>query len=220
MSRDHGTPDSIFFGLANVYVAIDSHIAHFYEGGAERLTVATPFLRTGLENGHQCVIFAEPAMARAIDERLREMGVDIGAAASSGQLLHWDSGPGVEELPARAEAIYSAASNAGREVIRVACDMSWALGKMRSVEQLLEYEAYIDTHVLTHSNHVVLCQYDNTLFGGSAIMCALHTHPLSIIHNIVQNNPFYRDPNEVLQDLAHSDGSRGLSTPLTGMAIH
>ncbi len=219
MSRDRGAPDQVFFGLPNVYVDPVSHIGHFYEGGAERLTVATPFLRTGLETGDQCVIFAEPAVAREIDERLGEMGVDIDAAVSSGQLLHWDRGPDVEELPARGEAIYSAASNAGREIIRVACDMSWALGRMRSVVELLEYEAYVDNHVMNQSNHVVLCQYDNTLFGGSAIMCSLHTHALSIMHNIVQNNPFYRDPNDVLQDLEQSDGSRGLNTPLTGVAV-
>ena len=91
---------------------------------------------------------------------------------------------------------------------------------MRSVVELLEYEAYVDNHVMNQSNHVVLCQYDNTLFGGSAIMCSLHTHALSIMHNIVQNNPFYRDPNEVLQELEQSDGSGGRNTPLTGIAIH
>ena len=32
-------------------------------------------------------------------------------------------------------------------------------------------------------------------------MSALNTHPLTIIGNIVQENPFYRDPEEVLQEL-------------------
>ncbi|MFQ6026769.1 MAG: MEDS domain-containing protein [Dehalococcoidia bacterium] len=219
MLRDKEAPNRVYFGLPNVYVDTVSHIAHFYEGGAERLNVATPFLKTGLENGDQCVIFAESAVARDIDDRLREMGVDINAAVSSGQLIYWDRGPDVEELPARGEAIHSAARNSGRELVRVACDMSWALGRMRSVEELLEYEAYVDNHVMNQSNHVVLCQYDNTLFGGSAVMCSLHTHALSIMHNIVQNNPFYRDPNEVLQDLEQIGGSRLLNTPLAGIAI-
>ena len=36
-------------------------------------------------------------------------------------------------------------------------------------------------------------------------MYALQTHPLSIIGNIAQENPFYRDPAEVLGELSGSE---------------
>ena len=80
--------------------------------------------------------------------------------------------------------------------------MTWALGKMPTPEKLLEWEAFYDRHVGPQSNFVALCQYDHIRFGGSVIMYALQTHPLSIIGNIVQENPFYRDPAEVLQELS------------------
>ena len=80
--------------------------------------------------------------------------------------------------------------------------MTWALGKMPSSEKLLEWEAFYDKYVGPRASFIALCQYDQTRFGGSAIMWALQTHPLSIIGNVVQQNPFYRDPEAVLQELA------------------
>ena len=78
--------------------------------------------------------------------------------------------------------------------------MTWALGKMPTAEGLLKWEAFYDKYVGPRSSFVALCQYDR--FGGSAIMYALQTHPLSIIGTVVQENPFYRDPEEVLEELA------------------
>ncbi len=85
--------------------------------------------------------------------------------------------------------------------------MTWALGKMPTSEKLMEWEAFYDRYVGPRASFVALCQYDHRRFGGSAIMCALETHPLSIIGNIVQENPFHRDPDEVLQELSGALGS-------------
>ncbi len=102
------------------------------------------------------------------------------------------------------DSVISGAKGAGREVIRIGGDMTWALSKMPSSEKLLEWEAFYDKYVGPRADFIALCQYDHTRFGGSAIMCALETHPLSIIGNVVQQNPFYRNPEEVLQELAKS----------------
>ena len=82
--------------------------------------------------------------------------------------------------------------------------MTWALGKLPTAEKLLEWEAFYDKYVGRRANFVALCQYDQSRFGGSAIMWALQTHPLSIIGSIVQENPFYRDPSEVLLELSQN----------------
>ncbi len=96
----------------------------------------------------------------------------------------------------------SKAKRAGRGRMRVAGDMTWALGKMGSSEKLLEWEAFYDMYVGPRASFVALCQYDHSRFGGSTVMNALQTHPLSIVGGIVQENPFYRDPEEVLRELA------------------
>ena len=46
-----GTPYQVFFGLPNVYVDIGAHIAHFFRGEQERLTILIPFIKSGLEAG-------------------------------------------------------------------------------------------------------------------------------------------------------------------------
>ena len=137
-----------------------------------------------------------------IQEHLGELGVDVAAALASGQLVVSEGGTNEQEMSDMFDNVISGAKVAGREVIRIGGDMTWALSKMPSSEKLLEWEAFYDKHVGPRANFIALCQYDHTRFGGSAIMCALQTHPLSIIGNVVQQNPFYRDPEEVLRELA------------------
>ena len=52
--NDLGSPDQVFFGLPGVYVEEGAHIAHFFEGEAERLNVMAPFIQAGLEADDQC----------------------------------------------------------------------------------------------------------------------------------------------------------------------
>ena len=100
------------------------------------------------------------------------------------------------------DSVITGANSAGREVIRIGGDMTWALGKLPTSEKLMEWEAFYDRYVGPRASFVALCQYDHSRFDGSTIMCALQTHPLSIVGSIVQENPFYRDPEEVLQELS------------------
>ena len=204
---DLGTADPVFFGLSDVYVERGAHIAHFFEGEQERLTVLVPYLRAGLEAGDQCVLVAETSASNTVTDSLRMLGADVDSALTSGQLLVSDGGSAIEEMSSMFESIISRAKSAGRNVIRIGGDMTWALGKMPTPEKLLEWEAFYDRDIGHRANFVALCQYDHSRFGGSAVMWALQTHPLSIIGNIVQENPFYRDPEEVLREMSRSETS-------------
>ncbi len=201
---DLGTSGKVFFGLTNVFVDKGAHIAHFFRGDQERLNILAPFLRAGLESGDQCILVAEAAASPIILDSLKKLGVEIESVLASGQLLVSDGSPSVDEMSAMFEDVITRSKSAGREVIRIGGDMTWALGKLPTTEKLLEWEAFYDKFVGPRANFVALCQYDHSRFGGSAIMCALQTHPLSIIGNIVQENPFYRDPSEVLQELSRN----------------
>ena len=207
----NGRPsDKLFLGLRNVYVDKGAHVAHFFRGEEERWSVLAPYIRAGLESD-ECVVVTEASASTTITGHLKESGVDVDAALASGQLLISDGGSQVEEMSSmfddvisKFDDVISKARSAGREVIRIAGDMTWALAKMPTAEKLLEWEAFYDAHVGKRANFIALCQYDHTRFGGSVIMCALQTHPLSIIGNIVQENPFYRDPEEVLRELSQA----------------
>ena len=203
------TTDKVYFGLPGVYVAKGDHIAHFFRGEHERLAVLLPFLQAGLKAGDQCILVAEESATGLIRNHLKALGVDVGAALASRQLLLSNGGPDIEEMRSMFEELVSESRNAGREVIRIGGDMTWALAKMPTAEKLMEWEAFYDRHVGPLATFVALCQYDHSRFGGSVIMAALQTHPLSIIGNIVQDNPFHRDPGEVLKEL-----SQGAALPV------
>ena len=198
------TQSQVYFGLPDIYVDVGAHIAHFFRGEQERLSVLLPFIQAGIEAGDQCCLVTESAASPMIQEHLGELGVDVEAALASGQLLVSEGGSNEQEMSAMVDGIISGAKVAVREVIRIGGDMTWALSKMPSSEKLLEWEAFYDKHVGPRASFIALCQYDHSRFGGSAIMCALETHPLSIIGNVVQQNPFYRDPEEVLQELVRN----------------
>ncbi len=202
---DLGTSDQVFLGLSGVYVDRGSHIAHFFRGEGERLTVLVPYIQAGLEAGDQCLLVTEAGQVPAIKDRLRELGVDAEAALASGRFLVFDGGSEVEQMSSMFDAVISSTKNAGREVIRIGGDMTWALDKMSTADKLLEWEIFLDSYLGPRSSFVALCQYDQTRFSGSGIMCALQTHSLSIIGGIVQENPFHRDPDEVLQELSHKE---------------
>ena len=199
------TQNKVFVGLPDIYVDRGAHIAHFFQGEQERTAVLAPYLRAGLEAGDQCLLVTEAAAIPVIKDHLGELGVDVEAVLASEQLLVSNGGSGVEEMSATFEGAISVARSTGRKGIRIGGDMTWALGKMPSPEKLLEWEALVDKNMMGRfNNFVALCQYDHSRFGGSGIMCALETHPLSIIGNIVQENPFHRDPEEVLQELVRN----------------
>ncbi len=176
------------------------------------MNVLAPYIQAGLEADDQCVIVAEPSASCLITDRLRGLGVEVEADLDSRKLLISEGSSEIEERTSMFESVISLAASAGRTVIRIGGDMTWALSKMPTAEKLLEWEAFYDLHIGPRASFVALCQYDHMRFGGTAIMCALQTHPLSIIGGIVQENPYYQDPSDFLQDLSKSGTSTSQET--------
>ncbi len=150
------TTDRVFFGLPDVYVDKGAHVAHFFQGDQERVNILAPFLRAGLECGDQCVLVAEASASPIIADSLKELGVDVEAALASGQLLVSDGGSSMDEMSSMFEDVISRSKSAGREVIRIGGDMTWALGKLPTAEKLLEWEAFYDKYVGPRANLVAL----------------------------------------------------------------
>jgi hypothetical protein len=47
----------------------------------------------------------------------------------------------------------------------------------------------------------VICTYDLTKFGASVVMDALRTHPFVIIGGLLQENPFFVSPDQLLREI-------------------
>jgi hypothetical protein len=78
--------------------------------------------------------------------------------------------------------------------------MEWALENRVGVERLLEYEARVN-YVWPRFKHAAVCTYDLAKFSGDVIIDIMRTHPLVIIGGILQENPFYVQPDEFLRQL-------------------
>ena len=47
----------------------------------------------------------------------------------------------------------------------------------------------------------MICSYELDKFGAAIVVDALRTHPIVLIGGIVQRNPFYVPPEELLKEL-------------------
>lgn len=78
--------------------------------------------------------------------------------------------------------------------------MEWALAGLPGTDDLIEYETRVN-YVIPKYEDIVICAYDLTKFGASAVMDALRTHPAVIIGGLLQENPFYVPPGQLLREI-------------------
>lgn len=89
---------------------------------------------------------------------------------------------------------------------RLIAHMEWSLEKREGVTDLIEYEARFN---LAHQNSrdPVICTYDLNKYSGDVIMDVLRTHPMIIIGNVLEENPFFTPPDQFLQELRNRPAS-------------
>jgi hypothetical protein len=84
--------------------------------------------------------------------------------------------------------------------------MAWALKDPDALDRMLEYECRLNL-VLPKTGDIVICAYDLDKFGAEIVIDALRTHPIVLIGGIVQRNPFYVPPEELLKELNERESS-------------
>jgi hypothetical protein len=83
---------------------------------------------------------------------------------------------------------------------RLIAHMEWSCEDRIGVKDLIEYESRLN-YVLPQYDDLVICVYDLARFSAATMMDVLRTHPLVIIGGILQENPFYIQPDEFLNEL-------------------
>jgi hypothetical protein len=78
--------------------------------------------------------------------------------------------------------------------------MEWALVDLPGVEDLIEFETRVN-YVVPKYDDTVICAYDLSKFDASVVMYALRTHPVVIIGGLLQENPFFVPPEQLLREL-------------------
>jgi len=105
------------------------------------------------------------------------------------------------------EEVLQSGEHAGYAATRLLAHMEWALLDKPGVEDLLEYETRLN-YVLPKYDDPVICTYDLSKFGANVAMDILRTHPVVIIGGVLQENPFFVPPDQLLAELRERRSGR------------
>jgi hypothetical protein len=184
------------------------HICAFFNGMDEHYRVLDSFIKEGFDQGDRAFHLIDPERREEHLRRLADAGVDVEAAMDSAQLeVHpWQDGPlhgdrfDQDTWLEGFEQVLQHGPEAGYARTRFVAQMEWALVDLPGVEDLIEFESRVN-YVVPKYDDAVICAYDLSKFGASTVMYALRTHPVVIIGGLMQQNPFYVDPDELLVEL-------------------
>ena len=184
------------------------HICTFFRTSAEKYHVLMPFIREGMEQGDRAFHIVNPSLRSEHTQRIAEAGINAARAEGEGQLeiIGWDeaylrSGSfNHRAMLTLLPILLNDGRTRGFPITRFIADMAWALNDPSALDRLLDYECRVNL-ALPKAGDIVICSYDLDKFGASIVIDALRTHPIVLIGGIVQRNPFYVPPEELLKEL-------------------
>jgi MEDS: MEthanogen/methylotroph, DcmR Sensory domain len=184
------------------------HICAFFNNVNEEHRVLRSFIKEGFERGDKAFHIVDPALQEDHLKRLAEAGIDVEQATGSGQLelRRWqdaylrDDRFDQDAMLALLEGVLQSGDASGYPLTRLLAHMEWALLDKPGVDDLLEYETRLN-YVLPKYDDPVICTYDLSKFGASMVMDIMRTHPVVIIGEVLQENPFFVPPDQFLLEI-------------------
>lgn len=202
------------------------HVCAFFESRDEEYRVLNPFFQEGIRWGEKILHIVDPALSHDHVSRLHAHGVDAEACQQCGQLevLSWDdvylSGGTFDQdrMLAVIEGAVKAGKEAGYPRTRIMGNMGWTLNGKPGTEQVIEFEARVN-EVLTRERQLAVCVYDMAKLSGSMMMDILRSHPLTLVGNIIHENPFYTPPSQLLEELRSRKAGKRAADPAASPAL-
>lgn len=190
------------------------HVCAFFNSRDEQNKVLLPFFKEGFDRGEKLFHIVD---ARLHDDHLcacRSHGIDTEAALESGQLevRHWEDAylkDGYFDGD-RMIRILEKLLEGNREkykLTRLMGNMEWALEAAPGVTDIVEYETKLN-YIAPRYPDPFICVYDLNKHSGSVVMDILRTHPMVIIGGVLQENPLYVPPDQLLDELKQRKAAR------------
>ena len=183
------------------------HVCAFFDSREQKYEILIPFLQDALTAGDDVVNIVDAADLAGHLDALRDGGVAIDAAMSTGQLNVQTSEatylqPGEEVLPNLLAFLREtlAAAKAHKHCVRTWGEMNWVGRSTIPIEDVLEYEARVN-ELTTDFECTLLCVYDLAHTPSALVSDVLATHPYAIIKGRMRPNPYYVQPVEYLEML-------------------
>jgi hypothetical protein len=209
--------------LAGSVLRRSCHVCAFFHSKDEEYRVLMPFIKEGIEKGDRAFHLVDPKRRAEHLKRLEQEGIDVAAAEGKGQLevARWqetyikDDRFDQHRMIADLKEGLDPAKRTPGQLVRAIGSMEWALEDLPGVHDIVEYEARLN-YLLQGSHDPVICVYDLSRFDATVVIDILRTHPMVIIGGILQENPFYVPPDEMLKELNEraADKTAVEATPL------
>jgi MEDS: MEthanogen/methylotroph, DcmR Sensory domain len=184
------------------------HICAFFNGIDEQYRVLRSFIRDGFACGDKAFHLVDPERREDHLRRLADAGIDVPEALKIGQLevRPWQDGPlhggrfDQDWWLASFEEVLQSGPASGYAGTRFLAHMEWALTALPGVEDLIEFETRVN-YVVPRHDDTVICAYDLAKFGADVVIYALRTHPAVIVGGLLQENPFFVPPDQLLTEI-------------------
>lgn len=181
---------------------IGEHGCGLFGSEEERRAQLGPYLREGLENGERVIHFLRMPSPEKILGDFRSVGLSVQPYLQGGQLEILPAskllGKSGEFVPVEmATRILQAADRAiedGYARLRIAAEMTWALGDPIGIDRLIEFERELNA-LTARGKCTALCQYNIYRFETPALREIRANHPCVFVQGSAET---------VLRELAAS----------------
>jgi hypothetical protein len=194
--------------LAGSVLSRSCHVCAFFHSKDEEYRVLMPFIKEGFEKGDRAFHVVDPAHRAEHLRRLGEEGIDVTRAQAEGQLevRRWEEAyikdnyfDQYRMIDTIKDALDPSRKQPGK-LTRLVANMEWALEDLPGVHDIVEYETRLN-HVLPEYHDPVICTYDLSKFDARVVIDIMRTHPMVIVGGVLQENPFFVPPDEMLREL-------------------
>jgi hypothetical protein len=194
--------------LAGSALSRSYHVCAFFHSKEEEYRVLMPFIKDGFETGDKAFHIVDPKRRHDHLERLEREGINVADAKARGllEVCTWDqtyvAGGRFDQhrMIEKVLEIVDPANKPPGKITRGIANMEWALEDLPGVHDIVEYETRIN-YVLPKYHDPIVCVYDLSRFDASVVIDIMRTHPMVIVGGILQENPFYVPPDEMLKEL-------------------
>jgi hypothetical protein len=194
--------------LAGREIGCSCHACAFFHTEEQFYRVLLPFISEGIAAGDRAVHIVDPSKRERHVQALAAAGIDADRSLQAQQLevRRWEEAylrDGHFDQDAMLALIQEVLEDGRRRkfpMTRLVANMEWALEDRPGVRDLVEYESRLN-YILPNYDDTVVCTYDLGKFSASAVMDILRTHPMVIVGDVLQENPFYTPPDQLLPEL-------------------
>lgn len=185
------------------------HVCAFFNSRDEEYEALNPFYAQAIANGEKNFHIVDPALVDDHRARLEASGIDTRHCEACGQLevVSWpdayldnDGRFDKVRMLALVDRLTGSGRDAGFSRLRIMGNMDWAFGDTPNAPDLIGYEAEVN-EIIERNRQPAVCVYDMAKLSGAMLMDVLRTHPLTLINGIVQENPFFTPPSEMIKEL-------------------